>query len=1470
MRSPLAQLLTTLLLLQASTSWGFPSRTTFHNPGHGSDGLVNDNDSPKDTRTRIVRIKQGLLRGKIVHFKNNNNLQSVEVFLGIPYAAAPVGSQRFMPPGSPPPWPGLMTADTLSPVCPQVLPDVSDNARSKMSKGRYNYFSKLLPYLKNQSEDCLYLNIYTPFQDHLKSITPKLPVIVFIHGESFEWNSGNPYDGSVLASYGKVIVVTINFRLGILGFLRPGVGEHTVSNFGLLDQIASLQWIKDNIQAFGGDPDSVTVMGHGTGAASVNFLMVSPVSGANGLFHRAILMSGSALSDWALTANPVHSTIQVAEALNCPETSNEMANCLRRKRLSELMAVQIGSSEFKTAFGPVIDGNVVPNQPGQVMGVYRELFSRYELMYGITEIESYHLLDAVSLAHGMLAEDRNKMLRTYMRQRFEALPDVAFARTMSQYSDWLVPENSRSAAEHNRDMLQQILSDSMVAAPLVQTAQYHAQANPKSYFYVYSHRSKFSDFPTTDKSIQGEELPYVFGVPLGGPAFHFQGNYNLPERLLSEIMMTLWTNFAKTGNPNPLQKHGFLTQVPKEWRQLNIHWPEYDTVNQTFLKLDIPPTVGHHYRQEMMSYWNQVLPEVLENPLKLPMPRPYPSKNVPPFLDPTYHDKYEGQKQNNWDKDPPIPIYKFDQKPEDTTDPPPAFNNFDPFSNFPFRPVPKNKKDEIVYGKVVHEDSRNSNNDIMDRPESEDSSVIGLMDRERESVVQSANLTSSITATAVLIGCICFLLLNTLCFVAICVQKSKLKVRERLFNNRFRCTGNRSDDYDVDDRYTKKMEETEESDFPIESKEPEVQKITNKTNECLYEPFKIASLKPETGGRKNRKRWGLNRKRSGSAATMDPHTKVREWITQGLRSRVSPKFLRRKKKSPKDKKKTDPETRNGANKNEEEEIYKSSKFMESSSSACKSTTPHFTVKQTMLKMENPYATKEEIYGSRLVQNIYGAKNKEDIYGSKAKTKEEIYGSKKDPALDKELYGVRNKDQKNNAKIYDIRHENIYGQRKHGNDTLRKQKEGIYGPRKTDGTPETKHKEGIYGQRNFEPIDKDIGSSNGSIHRLKPKAKKVNVAVDATPATRTGSVLKQIPIELTKSLDEGKGRMFCSADSSSSLTQRSSLKRSNAVSESDISIQSKAQNQSSITTSTDNIHLKSDSVPVLSPLSCGQVIDIELNPNKSKKESSPEILQSFSSIQFKKPATRALTNQKSFESSSHYEDINVTSRCSPLLSADSEATSEECLDNIKKRNFPKVLPDFPQQPDYTRQMTVPQDAHRRAKRMSLPPNAHVLTMHAKRLEFQNRKDVNRVPPPPPPRISTLGRKPNIGPINTALNIRLTSTRKEPSKTPEVPTSSSTDTSSEAPKKAGTGGAQILQLRKEPKIIIKSNASQPVKGSKKVEAQTNTGRGLGVGLQPTKMPSPILKKTVSTETETTPVAGCELGSSRTGTIKRVDKK
>lgn len=220
-------------------------------------------------------------------------------------------------------------AHHLPSACPQKLPDITaamssgSAAAAKLSKGRYKYWTRLLPYLKTENEDCLYLNVYVPSENDVTAALFQrkflYPVIVYIHGESFDWNSGNAYDGSVLASYGEIIVVTVNYRLGILGkrrvecrkqsralanvnkrdkitiklfllfffcfcflptsgFMRPSINENTVANFGLLDQIAALHWIKENIGYFGGDKDSVTLMGHTTGAACVNYLMISPVA----------------------------------------------------------------------------------------------------------------------------------------------------------------------------------------------------------------------------------------------------------------------------------------------------------------------------------------------------------------------------------------------------------------------------------------------------------------------------------------------------------------------------------------------------------------------------------------------------------------------------------------------------------------------------------------------------------------------------------------------------------------------------------------------------------------------------------------------------------------------------------------------------------------------------------------------------------------------------------------------------------------------------------------------------------------------------------------------------------------------------------------------------------------------------------------------------------------------------------------
>jgi len=213
-------------------------------------------------------------------------------------------------------------------------------------------------------------------------LAKKYPVIVFLHGESFEWNSGNSYDGSILASYGQVIVITLNYRLGalgeaalvvrftfvfltfacFLGFMKPTLNNQ-VANFGLLDIIAALQWIKENIQVFGGNPDMVTLLGYDTGAVCANFLMVSPV--ARGLFHRAILMSGSALADWALNNNPQDTTLQVAKKLNCPIEDSQLGDCLRKKSYQEIINVTVSAPEFVTIYGPVVDGSVVPSDPYQ-------------------------------------------------------------------------------------------------------------------------------------------------------------------------------------------------------------------------------------------------------------------------------------------------------------------------------------------------------------------------------------------------------------------------------------------------------------------------------------------------------------------------------------------------------------------------------------------------------------------------------------------------------------------------------------------------------------------------------------------------------------------------------------------------------------------------------------------------------------------------------------------------------------------------------------------------------------------------------------------------------------------------------------------------------------------------------------------------------------------------------------------------
>ncbi|BFF89407.1 neuroligin 4-like [Drosophila madeirensis] len=483
---------------------------------------------------RIVQTRYGRLHGLILPLDSFRFLRSVEVFLGVPYATPPTKQNRFSPTRAPAPWDGIRISDKYSPVCPQRLPNIQNEtaALEKMPKGRLEYLKRLLPFLENQSEDCLYLNVFSPVNAGANE--KKLPVMVFIHGESFEWSSGNPYDGSILASYGEVVVVTLNYRLGILGFLNANPSPHAharVANYGLMDQMAALHWIQQNIQKFGGDPNAVTLAGHGTGAACINYLMTSPTM-VRGLFHRAILMSGSAYSSWALVEDPVLFAIKLAKEVNCtiPEDLNrhheQIVDCLRDVPLEDLYSADIQAPNFLTSFGPSVDGVVI--RPGHSNLDIDDLMARnskrssadfgfqtspggnggsgsggggsgasfnggsggyfgggasatanmgghYDVLFGVVTGESIWRFSAHDIQNGFEGERRDKIIRTYVRNAYNYHLNEIFYTIVNEYTDW---DRTSQHPINTRDTAVAALSDAQFVAPIVRTGDILASQSP--------------------------------------------------------------------------------------------------------------------------------------------------------------------------------------------------------------------------------------------------------------------------------------------------------------------------------------------------------------------------------------------------------------------------------------------------------------------------------------------------------------------------------------------------------------------------------------------------------------------------------------------------------------------------------------------------------------------------------------------------------------------------------------------------------------------------------------------------------------------------------------------------------------------------------------------------------------------------------------------------------------------------------
>ncbi|XP_031232318.1 neuroligin-1 isoform X5 [Mastomys coucha] len=571
----------------------------------------------------LVTTNFGKIRG-IKKELNNEILGPVIQFLGVPYAAPPTGEHRFQPPEPPSPWSDIRNATQFAPVCPQNIID-GRLPEVMLPVWFTNNLDVVSSYVQDQSEDCLYLNIYVPTEDGPLTKTqtdglgdndgaededirdsggPK-PVMVYIHGGSYMEGTGNLYDGSVLASYGNVIVITVNYRLGVLGFLSTG-DQAAKGNYGLLDLIQALRWTSENIGFFGGDPLRITVFGSGAGGSCVNLLTLSHYS--EGLFQRAIAQSGTALSSWAVSFQPAKYARILATKVGCNVSDTvELVECLQKKPYKELVDQDVQPARYHIAFGPVIDGDVIPDDP-QILMEQGE-FLNYDIMLGVNQGEGLKFVEnIVDSDDGVSASDFDFAVSNFVDNLY-GYPegkDVLRETIKFMYTDWA----DRHNPETRRKTLLALFTDHQWVAPAVATADLHSNFGSPTYFYAFYHHCQTDQVPAWADAAHGDEVPYVLGIPMIGPTELFPCNFSKNDVMLSAVVMTYWTNFAKTGDPNqPVpQDTKFIHTKPNRFEE--VAWTRYSQKDQLYLHIGLKPRVKEHYRANKVNLWLELVPHL--------------------------------------------------------------------------------------------------------------------------------------------------------------------------------------------------------------------------------------------------------------------------------------------------------------------------------------------------------------------------------------------------------------------------------------------------------------------------------------------------------------------------------------------------------------------------------------------------------------------------------------------------------------------------------------------------------------------------------------------------------------------------------------------------------------------------------------------------------------------------------------------
>ncbi|XP_072255329.1 neuroligin-2 isoform X2 [Pyxicephalus adspersus] len=554
-----------------------------------------------DEKYPVVNTNYGKLRG-VKKDLNNEILGPVVQYLGVPFATPPIGERRFQPPEAPASWTEVRNATTFAPVCPQNLHGMLPGIMLPL------WFTENIDvvagYVQNQSEDCLYLNIYVPLEDDIRD-SGKKPVMMFIHGGSYMEGTGNMFDGSVLAAYGNVIVVTMNYRLGVLGFMSTG-DLAAKGNYGLMDQIQALRWLEENIGHFGGDPERITIFGSGAGASCVSLLILSHHS--EGLFQKAIAQSGTAIASWSVNYEPLKYTRMLAAKVGCDYPDNtEMVSCLRRKPYRDLVDQDIQPARYHIAFGPVVDGDVVPDDPEILME--QGEFLNYDILMGVNQGEGLKFVeDTLESEDGISASYFDFTVSNFVDNLY-GYPDgkdVLRETIKFMYTDWADRDNG----DMRRKTLLALFTDHQWVAPAVATARFHAEYESPVYFYAFYHRCQAEGRPEWGEAAHGDEVPYVFGVPMVGATDLFPCNFSKNDVMLSAVVMTYWTNFAKTGDPNhPVpQDTKFIHTKPNRFEE--VVWTKFNPKEKQYLHIGLKPRVRDNYRANKVAFWLELVPHL--------------------------------------------------------------------------------------------------------------------------------------------------------------------------------------------------------------------------------------------------------------------------------------------------------------------------------------------------------------------------------------------------------------------------------------------------------------------------------------------------------------------------------------------------------------------------------------------------------------------------------------------------------------------------------------------------------------------------------------------------------------------------------------------------------------------------------------------------------------------------------------------